>query len=60
MEKTFGVSYEAQKQANQVKVQEYSAFDEVMERITNNMFKAILFGGIPFFLWVMFQALLKF
>jgi hypothetical protein len=60
MEKLYGVSYESQKQASPINATEYSAFDEVMERITNNMFKVILFGGIPFFLYVVVQALLKF
>jgi hypothetical protein len=60
MEKTVGMSYESKKQVNRAATEEYSLFDEVMENVTNRMFKIILFGGIPFFLWVFIQSLVKF
>jgi hypothetical protein len=60
MDKMFGASYQSQNQSNSAGAKGYSAFDEVMEKITNRMFKVILFGGIPFFLWVFIQSLVKF
>jgi hypothetical protein len=35
--------------------EEVNSFDEVMEKITNGMFKVIIYGGIPYFVWVFFQ-----
>ncbi|WP_456279101.1 hypothetical protein [Bacillus sp. AK128] len=47
--------------ANEVKIiEQYSSFDEVMEKITDGMFKVILFGGIPYFLWIFIQFMIKF
>lgn len=60
MEKTYSYTQDVHHQLNKGVVEEYSMFDEVMEKITNHMFKVILFGGIPFFLWIVVQAFLKF
>ncbi|MFS0863235.1 hypothetical protein [Fredinandcohnia sp. 179-A 10B2 NHS] len=32
-------------------------FDKVLGKITNGLFKAIVFFGVPFFLYVIFQFL---
>ncbi|MBM6619384.1 hypothetical protein [Bacillus suaedaesalsae] len=60
MEKTYHYSYEANNQINNSTIEDISIFDDVMETVTNNMFKVILFGGIPFFLWIVVQAFIKF
>ncbi len=39
--------------------EEYSTFDEVMEKVTNGMFNVILFGGVPYFLWIFIQFLIN-
>jgi hypothetical protein len=37
------------------RIEQNSSFDDIMEKITNGMFKVILFGGIPYFLWIFIQ-----
>jgi hypothetical protein len=62
MEKLLDLSVERTKKAtsHSSSVEEFSAFDEVMEKVTAGMFKVILFGGIPYFLWILIQFSLKF
>lgn len=60
MEKSYSYSHEAKNQINNSTIEDFSIFDDVMEKVTNNMFKVILFSGVPFFLWVLVQAIMKF
>jgi hypothetical protein len=62
MEKMLDFSVEKAKKApsHSSDIEEFSAFDEVMEKLTAGMFKVILFGGIPYFLWILIQFSLKF
>ncbi|MFZ3588755.1 hypothetical protein ACOI1C_05620 [Bacillus sp. DJP31] len=39
-------------------IEDYPTFDEVIEKVTNGMFNVILFGGIPYFLWIFIQFLI--
>ncbi|MBM7661882.1 hypothetical protein JOC85_002689 [Bacillus mesophilus] len=45
--------------SNVTRVEQHSSFDEIMEKITNGMFNVILFGGIPYFLWIFIQFMMK-
>ncbi|KAA0550106.1 hypothetical protein FZW96_01815 [Bacillus sp. BGMRC 2118] len=60
MEKTYHYTYESKNKASYSNVEDVSIFDDVMETVTNKMFKVILFGGIPFFVWVIISAMVKF
>ncbi|WP_246941675.1 hypothetical protein [Bacillus pinisoli] len=54
MEKTYHLPVEHVETSTDTIV-EHSSFDEIMEKITNGMFKVILVGGIPYFLWIFLQ-----
>ncbi|MFD1737152.1 hypothetical protein ACFSCX_11380 [Bacillus salitolerans] len=56
MEKVYDFANEELKRNQYLSnTEEISTFDEVMEKVTASMFKVIIFGGIPYFIWVFIQ-----